>query len=166
MPPRRRFSLNTYGPTSYDYNFCLKPPLMLWLVIFCLSRALVLPFVGGLSSMTGSANMASVTRGLTSSEDFVPAAMALMVLMAFLRRRPSGSQLTRYIWAHGRVILALSALADLALAAQSMSQEFTTSSMSSLLLVLRAFLDVYFLIFIFASRRVRDVFADFPARAE
>ena len=83
-----------------------------------------------------------------------------------MRRRPAGSQLTRYIWAHGRVFLALSALADLALAAQSMTQEFTPGSLSSLLLVLRAFLDVYFLIFILASRRVRDVFADFPARAE
>ncbi len=40
--PRKRFNLDTYDPGSYDANFCLKPPLLLWLAMLYFARALVL----------------------------------------------------------------------------------------------------------------------------
>lgn len=33
----------TYSPASYDDNWCLKPPLLLWVALIYLSRAISLP---------------------------------------------------------------------------------------------------------------------------
>jgi Protein of unknown function (DUF2919) len=168
MPPsRRRFDFSAYDPASYDANFSLKPPMLLWLAMLYLARAVLLPFVGGVSSMSGSADVAALTRSGTDTVSMIPAAMALLVLFACARRRPSGSRFTRFIWANGRIILALSAAADLALAILDLYRQSSfIGSSGSLLLILRAIFDIYFPIFIFVSRRVHDVFEDFPARLE
>jgi hypothetical protein len=160
--PRRRFSIDTYDPASYDDNFCLKPPLLLWLAMLFLARALVLPFMGGLVSMTGSADLASLTRTQTHPEAFVPAAAAALVLLALFRRVPTASRLMRFLWVHGRVILALSALGDLALLMVSLTTDRLAGSLSGTPLLVQIALDVFFLIYILAARRARDAFNDFP----
>jgi hypothetical protein len=160
--PRRRFSIDTYDPGSYDDNFSLKPPLLLWLAILFLSRALALPLVGGLTSMTGSADLASLTRTQTHPYAFLPALAAAVVLAALVRRVPAASRLTRFIWVHGRAILALSALGDLTLLIISLAIEPSGDSLSVTPQLVLTALDVFFLIYVLGSRRARDAFNDFP----
>jgi hypothetical protein len=160
--PRRRFSLDTYDPASYDGNFCLKPPLLLWLAILFLARAWVLPLLGGLTSLTGSADLASLTRTQTNPYGFVPALAAILVLAAWVRRVPAASRVPRFIWAHGRLILALSALGDLIpLVLNLVAGQLEDSDSATPQLVITA-LDVFFMIYVLASRRARDAFNDFP----
>jgi hypothetical protein len=76
------------------------------------------------------------------------------------RRSNNASRPVRWIWTHGRILLALSAAADIALAIpQFMHLEFTDDSVVSLV---SAAVDAYFLLYVLAARRVRDTFLDFP----
>jgi hypothetical protein len=164
MPPaRKRFSLGAYDLTSYDANFCLKAPLMLWLVILYLARAILLPFVSGVSSFGGARDGTSLTQGLFGVEDSLPAALALTVFLALLRRTPSASQLWRSIWSFGRPLLAAAAVADLAISLYRFLQITDANALRTEWLLLACLADGYVLVYLFRSRRVRDVFNDFPA---
>lgn len=153
----------SYAPSDYDGYYCLKPPFLLWLAILYLARAVLLPLAAGLSSV---AAMGPDTRALIQSlVDFntlIPSAVAVTVLYAAIRRIPSASGHVRWIWSHGRAFLAAAALLDLAVAVMELPiwhGELTDSPPASLLI---AALDLYFLTYVLAARRVRDVFADFP----
>jgi Protein of unknown function (DUF2919) len=163
---RSRFNFRGYHPSDFDDNFCLKPPLLLWLAVIYLSRAFLLPFMSGLASSSGSREIASLTRGLFSLQDFVPAAIALLIPLAFHWRKPSPAPVARWIWHRGRMILATAALIDLALSLFSVFREYTVQLMPSELPVLTAALDVYFLAYVVVAGRVRDVFRDFPQPLE
>lgn len=164
MPPAiKRFTFDKYDLGSYDNNFCLKPPFMLWLVMLYLARALVLPFISGISSMGGAQDAWSVTRGSFGAEDFVSAAVALIVLWAFFRRTPSALKWWRRLWSYGRSLLAAAALVDLAISLYRFLQNADADSWQSELLLLACTVDVYIVVYLFRSRRIRDVFNDFPA---
>src|SRR5262249_20704831 len=148
---------------SYDNNFSLKPPLWLWLVMLYLARAFVLPFMSGVSSMSGGTDTSSLTRGVFGIEDFVPAALSLIVFVTAFRRIPSASLLGRRIWRVGRVILSVAAVVDMAVSIQRFLQLTDTESWRPQLLLLACIADAYILAYLLRSRWVRDVFSDFPA---
>lgn len=164
MPPSsKRFNLELYDLGSYDHNFCLKPPLTLWLAILYLTRALLIPFLSGVSSMGGAGDASAVTSGFFGVEDFVSAALALVVVLVFFLRTPSASRLSRRIWSLGRVILAAAAVFDLAVSLFRFLQIAHSDVWRSELLLLACTADAFIVLYLFRSRRVRDVFNDFPA---
>lgn len=154
-----------YDESSYDVNLCLKPPLLLWLAMLYLSRAMLLPLVAGITSMNGSADAASLTRGLFSPYDYVPSALALVVIGAWCRRTPSATRVPRWIWAHGRTLLAASAILDLVLGICAPSRESYGGWQLTMPQTIGAAFDAYFLAYALASKRVRDVFSEFPVTA-
>jgi hypothetical protein len=162
-PPSKRFTLQSYDLGSFDSNYCLKPPLTLWLVMLYLARAILIPFLGGVSSMGGAGDASSVTRGFFGAEDFVSAALALIVLLAYFRRTPSASRFWRRLWSFGRIMLAAAAVFDLGVSLYRFLQITDTDMLRSELLLLACTLDAYIVVYLFRSRRVRDVFRDFPA---
>lgn len=85
---------------------------------------------------------------------------ALAVLMAWNHRLPAGGSRARWVWARGRWFLLASALLDLAV------RILLTANLLKGLALLQLLLDVYVVVYIFVSARVRDVFADFPAPEE
>ena len=164
MPPSsKRFILQSYELGSFDSNFCLKPPLMLWVVLLYLARAFVIPFISGVSSMGGSGDASAATRGYFSVEDFVSSALALIVLVTYFRRTPTASELWRRLWGYGRIILAAAAVVDLGVSAFRFSQVAGSEQWHAQLLLLACCVDAYILVYLFRSRRVRDVFNDFPS---
>ncbi len=160
----KRFTLKSYDLGSYDHNFCLKPPLMLWLEMLYLTRAVLIPFLSAVSSMGGAVEASSVTRGYFGFADFVCAALAMIVLLAFLRRTPSASEFWRRIWSFGRILLAAAAMFDLSVSLYRFLQITETDTMRSELLLLACTVDAYIVVYLLRSRRIRDVFSDFPAR--
>ncbi len=151
-----------YDESSYDAHLCLKPPLLLWLAMLYLSRAMLLPLVAGITSMSGSPDAASLTRGLFSPYDYVPSALALLVIGAWCRRSPSARRLARWIWAHGRTLLAASAILDLILGICAPLEENYGGWQVTMPQIIGAALDAYCLAYVLAARRVRDVFSEFP----
>lgn len=157
----------TYSPSSYDDHFCLKPPALLWLAAAYLSRAIVLIVASDVGYVARvGANVVTMLRGAVSVYALVPSLVAVPVLYALIARGPTSSKLVRWIWAHGRTILILAAILDCAVSVAASGIAGGDTEDLSAGLLLAAVFDVYFLVYIVATRRVRDVFADFPSPAE
>ena len=78
-------------------------------------------------------------------------------------RSPASGRWVRWIFAHGRILLAVSALLDVVLALAGVSLENVESGdQRTALVLLGAAFDIYFLVYLLFSKRVRDVFSDFP----
>jgi hypothetical protein len=152
-----------YHYSNYGDDFCLKPPLMLWVAVIFLSRAVLVPEILGIFSMAGvNSDAVAYLRPHFNPLTLLPAVLAVPVLVAMLRRAPSAATVVRWLWSHGRILLAAAAGMDLALALNDLVtwREFDSSLPPPPLLV--AVFDVYFLLYVLLVRRVRDTFADFP----
>jgi len=157
------YNPHSYSASNYDDEMCLKPPLLLWLAVLFLCRAIMLPVVIGVGHVAGvNADAMTQLRDFWSADQLVPAVIAIPVLCALCWRSGSAPDALRRVWARGRVILALSAAVDIALpiASQLWQRQITDQFVVTLF---ASGVDVYFLVYILAARRVRDTFLDFPA---
>jgi hypothetical protein len=153
---------DTYPASSYDDYMCLKPPLLLWLAVVYLSRALTLPLIVGMGHVAGvSPEALSALRGLWAADTLVPSLIAAVLVVVFFRRVPGASPVMRWIWAHGVIFVAVSAVVDcgLSLIPLIRAQEITDQTLIS---SLGGAVDIYFLLYVSLARRVRDTFAEFP----
>lgn len=160
------YNPHSYSPSNYDDEMCLKPPLLLWLAALFLCRAIVLPVLIGIGHVAGvNADAMTQLREFWSADQLVPAVIAIPVLCALCWRSGSAPDALRWIWARGRVILAVSAAVDIALpvVSQLWQRQITDQFIVTLF---ASGVDLYFIAYILAARRVRDTFQDFPARLE
>jgi len=156
-----------YSPSRYDKHFCLKPPALLWAALFYLSRAITLPVVLGLTSLAGTlagekADIRSIFEPVLDLYSLPPSLIAAAVLFALARRSPRASSSTRWIWAHGRMLLAASAALDLVLVVVSTPLGHGEITEQTKLPLLAVIFDLYFFAYILSARHVRAVFSDFP----
>lgn len=152
-----------YDPSCYDLHLFLKPPLLLWIAMLYLSRAILLSFLARISNVTagGSYDTVAAFRGAFAVDALIPSALASLVIIALLMRSPSRGGVIRWFVMRGNWVLAFAALLDLALAVfDSLVRPGALSSGAPTLVV---GLDVYALVYVLGSRRVRDVFASYPA---
>jgi hypothetical protein len=160
-------SRRRYSPSSYDQNLCLKPPLLLWMGILFLSRGVTLPLLATLGQLGGgSADTQALVHGLFGLGMLLPSSLAFLVLFALAMRSPSGVRPARWIWRRGGLLLAAAAMLDVALTLSGPFWRRGGFEMLSVWEVVAAVFDLYFLIYVLASRRVRDVFCDFPEPTE
>jgi hypothetical protein len=156
----------TYPASHYDDQMCLKPPLMLWVAVLYLSRAITLPVAMAIGHFAGvDSNAIKVIRGLWSVDALMPSLIAAAVLYTLCRRVPTASKPVRWIWAHGRIFLAVAALLDVALLLLALIRQGEVND-QSLLSLIAAVVDLYFLVYILAAKRVRHAFAEFPPPLE
>lgn len=152
-----------YSASSYDDYFCLKPPGLLWLAVLYFSRAFVLLALYDLSSLTRiSPDTAAMLRGTVSVYSLAPSLVAAPLLYALFRRTPSSTKLVRWLWAHARAILTVAGILDCAVSIGASGIIGADAATLAPAPLLAALFDVYFLVYILATRQVRDAFADFP----
>lgn len=152
-----------YSPSSYDDHFCLKPPLLLWLAALYLSRAFVLLLASNLATLSRvRPETVAMLRDAVSVWALVPSLIAAPVLYALVFRAPSSKKLVRWIWAHGRSILVLAAILDCITSVAGSGVIGGDVSDLAAAPLLTALFDAYFLVYILVTRRIRDVFTDFP----
>jgi Protein of unknown function (DUF2919) len=160
---RHSHPTHTYPASHYDDQMCLKPPFLLWVAILYLSRAVTLPIIMALGHFAGVDEKAiTLFRGIWSADALVPSAIAAVMLYSLVRRVSTASPQVRWIWAHGRIVLAVSAVLDIALLAIALIRRGEINDQTIWSLV-AAGGDLYFLVYILAARRVRHVFLEFPA---
>jgi Protein of unknown function (DUF2919) len=159
---RHSHSSHSYPPSHYDDQLCLKPPLMLWVAVLYLSRAITLPIAMAIGHFAGVDGRAiTVFRGLWSADALVPSFIAAVFIYTLCRRVPTAPKPVRWIWAHGRFFLAVSAALDIALLVIGLIRQGEVND-QSLLSLIAAVVDLYFLVYILAARRVRHAFSEFP----
>jgi len=150
-----------YSLPDYDSDDCLKPPLLLWIAVLYLSRAITLPFVIGIGHFAGvDADALAAVRGLWSAETLLPSLIAGLVLYVLVRRVPNASRLERWIWSRGAIFLAASAGTDFALSLVSILHSGQINDQPRPFICVAV--DTYFLLYVVAARRVRDAFSEFP----
>lgn len=166
MQTHRPFGTEAYGPNYYDSYWCLKPPMLLWPAVLYLSKGITLPFVCWIGTMAGvNADVIKLLRNFWTVETLLPSLVASAVLYALFRRTPSAGEPVRWIWAHGRVLLAVSAMLDFVLLSISIVRHGGIHD-GTLVSLVAAVIDLYFLVYILSARRLRDSLAEFPARPE
>jgi hypothetical protein len=160
---RRGDTSHSYPWSYYDDHMCLKPPLLLWVSVFYLSRAITLPIAMAIGHFAGvDIHAIEKFRGLWSVDALVPSVIAALVLYAMFRRVPTAAKPVRWVWTHGRSFLAASAILDIVLLLIAPIRDGGIDD-RSLFSLFAAGVDVYFLVYLISARRVRQVFAEFPA---
>jgi hypothetical protein len=165
-PMSTQYDPSSYDPSDFDDEMCLKPPLLLWLAVLYLSRGVVLPLGVGIGHVVGidSAAMAAV-RGFWRTDELIPSLLAVPILYALFRRAPKASRAVRWLWAHGRSFLALSAGIDIALTAYSLFP-FEEIGNQAAAAACALVVDAYLLLYVLKAKRVRDSFSDFPLESK
>jgi hypothetical protein len=157
---------NLYAPSSYDENFCLKPPLIMWLGMFYLSRAFTLPIAMAIGTYAGvNGDAINMFRDFWAAQTLIPSTISALVLVATVRRHPSASAPVRWIWARGRFLLVASAVIDLGLSMLA-PMRLAEISDQTLLSIGASVVDLFFLVYFLAARRIKDTFAEFPLPLE
>jgi len=159
---------NVYSFSDYDKYLSLKFSSELWLVILYFLRPYIL-MVSGIRMGRGSSGSEGAwgLKDMVYPDDFslfigvfatIP---TLIVLFAWIKRKPGASDLVRKIWGDGVKILLVSAVLNVLIVFiplfLGVSHKITTAGWAQLGLSL---IIVWFLL---SSRRVKDTFADFPA---
>jgi hypothetical protein len=162
----KSYDIRKYESWSFDDHFCLKPPVVLIAAILYLCRSFLMVVFVLAGSMKGGAT--GDTSALLSGGDAVPmtfgvtAVPAILVLFALFRRAPAAGALIRWVWAHGRVLLAVSAVLEIAAGVLFLYTASDTAQDSGTLRVAMLIVDVYIAVYVLISKRVRDTFSDFP----
>jgi Protein of unknown function (DUF2919) len=161
-----RYDPNSYPPSSFDDDLCLRPPLLIWVVVLYLSRAILMPVVMCIGHYAGvNQDAIHLLRDFWRVDTLLPSLLALPVLYALCRRSSAASGTVRWLWGHGRILLAASLAVDIGLNARELIP-FVGIDDQSLLPIASAVADGYFLVYVLAARRVRDTFSDFPPPLE
>jgi len=148
--------------SRYDEHLCLKPSGLLWIAMVYLSRAIALPIVAQLASISGvSQETTSLVHGLFALDTILPSLPAAAVLAVAFLKSPSSGRTVRWIWAHGRAFLAVAALADVALTIFDAIWRHPRSQIGLTTVFIVGF-DVYFALYVLSAKQVREVFASFP----
>jgi hypothetical protein len=92
----------------------------------------------------------------------IPSLIAAVILYALIRRTSTAPSAVRWVWARGRIILAIAAVLDIALLLISLIRQWEIND-RALYSVFAMMIDAYFLVYILVARRVRHAFAEFPA---
>jgi hypothetical protein len=151
-----------YHQSLYDDDYCLKPPMLLWLALAFLSRGALLPLLAGMGHYAHvNTDAMTLMRGLWRPDQLFPALFAVPVLYSLMRRTPRAARPVRWIWRRGRALLAVAAASDIALALYSLKPYGDFDGEAFVTLGACA-ADAYFLLYVVLARRIRDTFADFP----
>lgn len=147
-----------YTPDDFNEHLVLKVPVLLALSILWTSRHLVIPFF---IFMIGQSNVKSSNDWVIDQATWllsISSLPALIVMFAWGNRLPKSGAVIRWLWRYAGIILASSLLCDILLYywfVPKLTEGFTPVSL---------LLDLYILVYLGVSKRVRHVFADFPFR--
>jgi hypothetical protein len=163
---RTGYDRDSYHPSSFDDEMCLKPPALIWIVVLYLCRAILMPLAIGIGHYAGmNRDAMALLRAFWREDALLPALLSAPVLYALCRRQPAASGAVRWVWGHGRALLAAAAAADILLNVRELIP-FTALDDRTAAPLAAAMIDAFFLTYVLVARRVRDAFCDFPAPLE
>jgi hypothetical protein len=153
-----------YDLEEFDRHHCLKPPWVLVVAIAFLSRDFLLPVADAATKLVGSGSLdLSWVYEMRVPYWYVVELPAIALLYAWIRRTPGGGNAARWIWHSGRWLLLASAVVQLYPFLGLLNPDVRLHLTDELVV---AAICAAIVLYLATSRRVRDVFADFPAPDE
>lgn len=148
-----------YTPDDYDkYNVLKVPGLLVLTNIYAVKYLLffILPIFAEKMPMLRKFAHEQFNPGL-----LICSLAAALVLVSMVRRGPKVADWARKLWAYGRQILIASLSLELLLLVTYLLLGWRKLDEFWLLF---AYLNIMFIIYLFRSRRVRDVFKEYPEK--
>jgi hypothetical protein len=163
----KRLDVAKYGLNAYDDFGCLRPSMLLIASLIFLCRDLIFLVLLGVSRLIGAsgeiAGLQDIVDGETLLSGCVAAVPAALVLYALGARMPTAPAFVRWIWGHGRSLIAVSALVSIVLAVMQYGSDPRRWLNSSLAVKAIVLAELGIVAYVFLSSRVRQTFMDFPA---
>jgi len=155
--------MKVYDFHDYNDSGILKVPVSIWLLlIYSMRHALLL---AGLS-VTSFSHAIDLMGDFTDETHwlfFLCGLPGLLFFVIFINRTPKAGTAFRWAWQRGRGVLASALILHLVISISFVVKKpVWILSLSHLMLLV----DFAWLVFLYRSERVKDVFADFPALAD
>jgi hypothetical protein len=157
---------NFYHPDSLDSYMCLKPPFMMKVAMIYAIQHMAMIFLvfspismGDLSYMKVFLTPQYVASDLTG----------LLVVIAWALRHPEANDVWRWVWRNGRILLTIGIALNLVLLAIYEVGNLVSAFFwggREIVTFMSLLLDVMVLLYLWRSKTVLEVFAEFPAPAE
>ncbi|HFD80773.1 MAG TPA: DUF2919 domain-containing protein [Gammaproteobacteria bacterium] len=154
-----------YSIEHYDANLSLKMNDNLWLILAFLLR----PYFVTVISLVNRTDRTAIINLVYSDKmalwwGLLAGVPAALVFYAWGRRKPGASAFVRKVWARGRELLAVSALANAAVVfvPHWIGAVYHVSTAGWIQLGI----SIGIVIVLYSSTYIRDCFADFPAAVE
>lgn len=149
-----------YPASAYDDDLCLKISLGTWLVILFLLR----PYVILALSLANKADRTGLVYLFYPAASGLPlAALAalpvVLLLVAWVKRKPGARASVRWIWRHGKAFLLASTLFNMGVALQPLLREENKPGMAGWI---QLAVCMAVAIYLLTSERVKDTFKDSP----
>ncbi|MGD8311771.1 MAG: DUF2919 family protein [Gammaproteobacteria bacterium] len=160
-----------YSFSDYDKYMALKMDVGLWLVIAYFLRPIILK-IASLRMGRGGSGVAGAggLKDMLYPNDFsffvalVITIPAIIVLIAYAKRKPGAAALIQTIWHRGAILLMVTAVLNMVAVfvplAMDLTHHITAYGWGQLAAAVVIFGYLY------ASERVKDTFADFPTEAQ
>jgi hypothetical protein len=162
----KRPEVEKYGLHAYDDFGCLRPPKLLIASLIFLCRDLIFLVLLGVSRLIGAsgevAGLQDIVDGETLLSGCIAAVPAAAVLYALGARMPTAPAFVRWIWGHGRSLIAVSALVSIVLTVMQYGSDPRRWLNSSLAVKAIVLAELGIVGYVFLSSRVRQTFLDFP----
>jgi hypothetical protein len=159
----KRAEIERFGLHNYDDFLCLRPSWLLIAGLIFLCRGLIAYLLVGVAKGVVPAGLIDVVGTETLLSGCLAAAPAVLVLYALAARVPTAPAVVRWIWRHGRALMALSAVWYIALAVPQLGPDphrwLTRGPLTVKVLVAA---ELGLVAYLFWSSRVRQAFLDFP----
>jgi len=152
-----------YPESAYDEYLCIKPPILMWIIIAFLFR----PFIILIASITNKADRIGLLNTIypDRSAAFLGAVAsipAIFLLIAWFRKQPGANILIRRFWHHGKALLISSlSLNLLILLWHEIESVNSIQNIGPITMVQFAFC-VFSIYYLLRSQRLTDAFSDFP----
>jgi len=150
---------NKYPASAYDDNLCLKISLETWVVILFLIR----PYVILVLSLANKRDRMGLIYSFYPSTSGLPLAAAaalpaVLLLIAWVKRKPGAHAAVRWIWQHGKALLLASTLLNIGIVLQPLMGEEDKLSMTGWAQLAACMASIVYLL---TAERVKDTFRDF-----
>ncbi len=155
-----------YTFSDYDKYMSLKPDFEMWLIMVYFLR----PFIMMISTIQmgrgAKSDSVSGLKDLVYPNDFglfiafLATIPVILLLIAYMKRKPGASELVRKIWRNGRNLLVVTAALNVIIIFVPFLLDLTHSI--NMLGWAQLAIAIFIIFYLYKTQRVKDVFADFP----
>ena len=160
--------MNTYDPSAYDKNLCLKPSFGLYLTLVFGIKDFLLIILPALASFKSKSTSLDYLADLVQPEMFLADLIVIVVWLALFNRNADSKAVWINIWSKGRLMLIVAF--GIHAAILFVEQLYAFNAVANwqrgldLKLVYLLLINLIFLANLLTSQRIKDTFADWPKK--
>lgn len=154
-----------YSIESYDANLCLRLNETLWLILLFLLR----PFLVTIISLANRTDRTGIINMIYSDKmalwwGLLAGVPAVLVIYAWIKRKPGSSSFARKLWHMGRLLLAVSAVCNVAIV--FIPYWMGIVHRVSIAGWIQLAISLGIVVMLYSSSYIRDCFSDYPKEAD